>query len=158
MPYRGWAAAAYARRWWDGANPAFPRFADDDCTNFTSQCLLAGGLPMAATGGAGAGWWCNAGAWSFSWSVAHALVSYMQGAELVAVRDRASSLHTGDIIAYDFTGNGTFDHTTIVVGRDAGGEPLVAAHSQNCLDRPWPYRDSPAYTPFIRYAFLHVQS
>ena len=157
MAYRGWAAAAYARRWWDGANPDFPHFAGEDCSNFASQCLLAGGLPMQVTGERGRGWWCRDGDWSFSWSVADALYRSLTDSGTAARRDSAARLHTGDIIAYDFAGDGTFDHTAVVVGRDAAGDPLVAAHDYAAVDRPWAYTDSPAYSPAIRYGFLHIQ-
>ena len=43
--YNREAAVRYANKWWDSRNPAFPAF-DVDCTNFISQCLLAGGAPM----------------------------------------------------------------------------------------------------------------
>ena len=41
-------AVAYAHRWAYGFNPAYGNFTDmgGDCTNFLSQCLHAGGLPM----------------------------------------------------------------------------------------------------------------
>ena len=157
MAFRGWAAAAYARRWWDGVNPEFRHFAGEDCTNFTSQCLLAGGMAMAVTGNPATGWWHGAGAWSYSWAVANALHRYLTDSGAAVSRERAARLHTGDIIAYDFNGDGTFDHTAVVVGRDDAGEPLVAAHDHASVDRPWRYEDSPAHTPAIRYTFLHIQ-
>lgn len=41
-------AVAYAHRWAYGFNPVYGNFTDmgGDCTNFLSQCLHAGGLPM----------------------------------------------------------------------------------------------------------------
>ena len=39
------AAAAYADRWALGADPVYWRSAHDDCANFVSQCVAAGGLP-----------------------------------------------------------------------------------------------------------------
>ena len=45
MMYNREAAVRYANTWWDSRNPAFPSF-DVDCTNYISQCLLAGGAPM----------------------------------------------------------------------------------------------------------------
>ncbi len=38
------AAAAYADRWALSANPAYWRSRHDDCANFVSQCVAAGGL------------------------------------------------------------------------------------------------------------------
>ena len=47
------AAAAYAVAWANHRNPLFPDFSGNqggggDCTNFVSQCMLAGGWPMIA--------------------------------------------------------------------------------------------------------------
>ena len=42
--YNRQAAVQYANLWWNRRNPAFPNF-DVDCTNYISQCLLAG-APM----------------------------------------------------------------------------------------------------------------
>jgi len=40
------AAATYARRYASAPNPAFAQITGNDCTNFVSQALLAGGWPM----------------------------------------------------------------------------------------------------------------
>jgi hypothetical protein len=42
-PYNGNLAADYALKWARGNNPAYPAYSDDDCTNFASQALFAGG-------------------------------------------------------------------------------------------------------------------
>lgn len=39
----------YANLYWDRANPEYMHF-DDDCTNYVSQCIFAGGAPMNYTG------------------------------------------------------------------------------------------------------------
>jgi Putative amidase domain len=39
------AAVAYADRWALGADPAYWHSPHDDCANFVSQCVAAGGLP-----------------------------------------------------------------------------------------------------------------
>lgn len=49
----------------------------------------------------------------------------------------------GDVICYDWEGDGRFNHNTIVTAYDADGQPLVNAHTQNSLHRRWEYRDSP---------------
>lgn len=41
--YNATSAAKYARRWGESRNPKFEDFRSADCTNFVSQCLLAGG-------------------------------------------------------------------------------------------------------------------
>lgn len=53
-----------------------------DCTNFTSQCLFAGGAPMEFN--SSRPWWYKHGsavsqdAWSLCWSIAHSLYYYLR--------------------------------------------------------------------------------
>jgi hypothetical protein len=70
--------------------------------------------------------------------------------------NRPEELKLGDIICYDFEGDGRFNHTTIVTAKDADGMPLVNAHTTNSRKRYWAYTDSTAYTPNIKYIFLQV--
>ena len=65
-------------------------------------------------------------------------------------------LMLGDIICYDFEGDGRFNHNTIVTGKDEYGNPLVNAHTTNSRMRYWNYEDSTAYTPNIQYKFFHI--
>ena len=72
------------------------------------------------------------------------------------VVERASDLLLGDVICYDFEGDGRWNHTTIVVAKDENGEPLVNAHTSNSYHRYWGYEDSTAYTPQIQYKFFRI--
>jgi hypothetical protein len=151
-------AVQYAETWWNSYNPKFPKFAVD-CTNFVSQCLHAGGVPMTGYPNRSKGWWMKNGNWSYSWTVAHALRWYLSGARvgLQAVEvPSADKLVPGDVICYDFQGDGRFDHSTIVVAKDREGMPLVNAHTTNSRLRYWSYEDSSAYTPNIQYKFFHI--
>jgi hypothetical protein len=151
-------AVRYAETWWNSYNPAFPKF-KVDCTNFISQCLYAGGAPMTGYPNRAKGWWCKNNNWSYSWAVAHSFRRYLSGARVGLQAVEVSSpeqLMAGDVICYDFQGNGRFDHTTIVVAKDANGMPLVNAHTTNSRMRYWSYEDSTAYTPNIRYKFFHI--
>ena len=47
--YNGTAAANYALRYAVVANDDYPYYAKGDCTNFVSQCLVAGGMSMTGT-------------------------------------------------------------------------------------------------------------
>ena len=151
-------AARYADAWWDGTNPRFPRFSDD-CTNFVSQCLYAGGLPMWGEPDRAAGWWFQFGqspVWSYSWSTAHALYLALTTAFGARVVSDPAELRVGDVIFYDWNGEGTYHHSTIVTDFDAMGEPLVNAHTIDSYHRPWLYTDSPAWTPRTAYAWVHL--
>ena len=50
--YNREAAVSYARRWALGRNPAYMDYElwGGDCTNFISQCLRSGQIPMDYTG------------------------------------------------------------------------------------------------------------
>ncbi len=154
------AAVAYAEKWWNDYNPAFRAF-PVDCSNFVSQCLWAGSFPMVGGARRDQGWWYrgNGGprdTWSYSWAVAHSLRWYLAGSPLVQAAASAAELRLGDVISYDFTGDGRWEHSTVVTGFDASGQPLVNAHTSNSRARFWDYRDSPAYTPRIKYSFWHI--
>jgi len=159
--YNRQKAVAYADTYWDTYNPAFPHF-KDDCTNFISQCLYAGGIQMTGYGNRNKGWWIKTGAhpvWSYSWTVAHSLYLLLKSgrAPFYAKAVQApSELEIGDVICYDFNGDGRWQHNTIVVAKDWYGMPLVNAHTTNSRYRYWEYRDSTAYTPNIQYAFFHI--
>jgi hypothetical protein len=152
-------AVQYAARWWSSYNPVFRAFRDD-CTNFISQCLFAGGWPMEGTGRRDKGWWYQGPneQWSFSWAVAHSLRLYLETSGRAEQRQAARDLELGDVICYDFDGDGVYQHNVIVVGFDPDGEPLVAAHAFPAWGRPWRYTDSPAFTPRTKYLFWHIKT
>ncbi|GAE91906.1 hypothetical protein JCM21714_875 [Gracilibacillus boraciitolerans JCM 21714] len=155
------AAVQYAQTWWNDANPAYQYFEDNDCTNYISQCLRAGGAPMHGAPNRSKGWWYNASSWSYSWSVANAFRWYLSGAtsglkggeEL----SEPTQLLLGDIICYDFEGgDNKWNHTTIVVAKDDANMPLVNAHTNNSRNRYWTYEDSAAWTPNCKYLFFRI--
>lgn len=153
-------AVRYAERWWNDYNPKYRKF-ENNCTNFVSQCLRAGGAPMTGYPNRSKGWWYQNNNWSYSWSVAHAFRWYLSGAKSGLRGQEVSSpeqLMLGDVICYDFDGDGRFQHTTIVVAKDANNMPLVNAQTFNSRMRYWAYEDSTAWTPNIQYKFFHIVS
>ncbi|MFJ8531324.1 amidase domain-containing protein [Bacillus sp. NPDC094106] len=156
--YNRLEAVKYAERWWDDRNPAYRNF-PDNCTNFISQCLHAGETPMTGYPNIRKGWWQRENQWSWSWAVAHSFYWYLSGAtaglQAKAV-EKPEELILGDVIAYDFEDDGRWNHTTIVVAKDADGMPLVNAHSANSRRRYWNYEDSSKYTPQMKYKFFHI--
>lgn len=153
-------AVQYAELWWNDYNPQFLKF-DLDCTNYVSQCLYAGGAPMTGFFDRNRGFWYINNQYSYSWAVAHSLRWYLAGAKTglraKEVQD-PKSLYYGDVICYDFNGDGRFDHTTIVTGKDDNGYPLVNAHTVNSRMRYYSYEDSTAWTDKIQYKFFHILS
>ncbi|SDZ19555.1 Putative amidase domain-containing protein [Evansella caseinilytica] len=152
------AVVKYAERWWNEFNPSYRRF-ENDCTNFVSQCMKAGGAPMVGKPDRAKGWWYTGKSWSYSWTVAHALRWYLSGGKSglqASEVQRAEELMIGDIICYDFTGDDHWQHTTVVVAKDGEEQPLVNAHTANSRMRYWAYEDSTAWTPNIQYKFFHI--
>ncbi|MEK9196955.1 amidase domain-containing protein [Ureibacillus sp. 179-F W5.1 NHS] len=170
MYYNRQAAVQYARTWWNRKNPNYPAFSVD-CTNFVSQCLRAGGAPMSGAPNRGKGWWITDGwrrgsgngyysneTWSYSWSVSHSFRLYLENAKsgLTAKRVQSpSELEIGDVICYDFQGNGVIDHTTIVTSM-VNGVPYIHAHTVDSADRHYDYSNSYAYTPNTKYYFFKI--
>nr|WP_246246787.1 amidase domain-containing protein [Paenibacillus lemnae] len=161
--YHREAAAAYADQWWDSGNPEFAQF-DVDCTNYISQCLFAGKAPIHYTGKRETGWWYKGYVsgrewWSYSWAVSNSFARYLAlsgsglRGELV---ERPEQLMLGDVIVYDWDGDGSFQHSTIVTAFDAGGMPLVNAHTVSSRHRYWDYRDSYAWSENTVYRFYHI--
>jgi hypothetical protein len=163
-PYRREAAVAYAERWWNEPNLAYENF-EVNCTNYVSQCLFAGGAPMNYTGRRDSGWWYkgysnNQEAWSYSWAVANSLQHLLGRAGTYGLRADAvampESLQLGDVICYDWDGNGRIGHNTIVTAFTPEGMPLVNANTVSSRHRYWDYRDSYAWTERTRYYFYHI--
>ncbi len=161
--YEREAAVQYADKWWDSGNPEFATF-EVNCTNYISQCLFAGKAPIHYTGKRETGWWYkgyvnNREWWSYSWAVSNSFTRYLHTstsglrAELV---ERPEQLMLGDVIVYDWDGDGSFQHSTIVTAFDAGGMPLVNAHTVSSKHRYWDYRDSYAWNENTKYRFYHI--
>ncbi|MFD0590020.1 amidase domain-containing protein [Paenibacillus sp. GCM10027627] len=162
--YRRDLAAAYADRWWNEGNSAYELF-DVNCTNYVSQCIFAGNAPMNYTGKRGSGWWYKGRSkgqewWSYSWAVSHALNQYLSAARKSGLKavtvQSADELQLGDVITYDWNGDGRFEHSTIVTAFDSSGQPLVNANTVASRHRYWDYRDSYAWTRNTRYRFFHI--
>ena len=64
-------------------------------------------------------------------------------------------LSIGDIIFYDFNGDGKFQHSTIIVEKN-GETILVNAHSPDSYHRLYSYEDSAVYTPNVKYSYIKI--
>jgi hypothetical protein len=50
--YNPLKAIQYANQWWNKRNPKFQSYGFNDCANYVSQCLIAGGLSLSASSSA----------------------------------------------------------------------------------------------------------
>lgn len=102
-----------------------------DCTNYASQCLYAGGLiETSGWGRVTKGKSVNDVKGGVTWVQAASLYPYLKdlGYHTENVKSDLSNIHLGDIVFFDFDGNGTGDHATICTNV-ANGKPKYSAHS-----------------------------
>lgn len=136
------AAVEYARKWAFSRNPAYANFnaLGGDCTNFASQCLFAGVSVMNYT--PEIGWFyrslhSRAAAWTGVEFFHRFLVDNKQGVGYgggpFAEETSLDKLEIGDFVQLGRE-TGDFYHTPIVVGF-SGGEPLLAAHTNDGFNR-----------------------
>jgi len=111
------------------------------------------------------GWWYKGRSggqelWSYSWSVSNALEAYLAAPRSAGMRatlvEHPWELQLGDVIAYDWDGDGRYQHSTVVTAFDRQGMPLVNANTVSSRHRYWDYRDSYAWTDRTRYRFFHI--
>ncbi|MEU1596355.1 amidase domain-containing protein [Streptomyces sp. NPDC005708] len=134
------AMAAYAQKYWNDYNPAYPDFngqgAGGDCTNFVSQSLKAGG-------------WKHVPGYTYDWHKWFGTAD-IQSDSFVGVNEfswfalsskRVTSLanvyqmDVGDVLQMDFNKDGSKDHSMIVTYRSPQGVPYVTYHSTNTYNR-----------------------
>jgi hypothetical protein len=162
--YNRGAAVGYAYRYALKPNPAFRYFplanTGGDCSNFLSQCLSAGGIPMNSQ------WWYKKGnpsttnddTWSQTWTIAHSLYWYLKsnaqsgayGPKGFETTDK-QSLQSGDFVYFE-DNRGIMFHSAIITSI-SGTQILVAQHSYEALNIP--YQNS---WPASKIHFLKITS
>lgn len=146
VPYQRRRAVEYARRWALSRNPLFVDFSGlgGNCTNFVSQCILAGCGVMNFT--PTFGWYYRTEAdRAPAWSGVDELYDFLignpdfrmanNGAGPYATDARdARQIMIGDVIQLANM-DGEFYHTLIISDITAN-EIFVCAHTNDALDRP----------------------
>jgi hypothetical protein len=141
--YSGSDASDYARKWALKTNPAYPRDGND-CTNFVSQAVLAGG--WTTVGGScddrksdSAWWYGDSQCWypyvhrSYTWGGAQNFYNFVNGSGRAAAAAKVSDLDVGDVLQVAHSGH--VGHSTIVTGKTAANL-LVSYHTNDTLDSP----------------------
>lgn len=156
--YNRRAAAAYAHRWAYFRNPNFLDFSDlgGDCTNFASQCLLAGGAVMNYT--PTYGWYyIDSDNRTASWTGVQYLYNFLtenEGVGPYAADTDILFMRPGDLVQLDL-GGGRFEHTPIITEIrslvPAVNSIYVAAHSRDSDCRPL------SSYKIERARFLHIE-
>lgn len=143
--YSGYAARNYAYDWYNDRNNAdYGYYADyyncadcwNDCTNFVSQALQAGGKtemkdPVYTTDRFN--WYYSDFKPSHSWGGAHNFYSHWKN--WASLASSSSDLSVGDAVNADFGGDGHIDHTALVT-YISGGNRYVTQHTADKKNAP----------------------
>lgn len=151
------AVAVYADQWvYSGAssstsgvweqyyNPAYYNFnsVGGDCANYTSQAILAGGMPQVyGTPYGQDGWYYTASNnRSGTWTMASYLRTWMANNRGVLVDSpSAADIYKGSPVFYDWYNDGSWDHATICVGTNSAGTPIIDSHNNDKYHVNWNY-------------------
>lgn len=140
VQYDGLAAAAYEDQYWQSPNRVWPDYGKDDCTNFLSQAMHAGGMAFVGYGLVNQPyryWWAatnaQGGAANLDWKVTDDLWWYLRNyatgiatyvgswpasaGSPVVHPYTPNAVTTGDPIFYDWTSDGSRDHASMEVGQ-----------------------------------------
>jgi hypothetical protein len=131
-------AVLYARKYALVRNPLFFSFAGigGNCTNFVSQCVLAGSCVMNYT--PIYGWYyLSTNRRSASWTGVEFFYNFMienVGVGPFGIEDTLERAEVGDIIQLQ-NEDGIFYHT-IIISEIRNGEIYICANSNDALDKP----------------------
>lgn len=137
---------------------------DQDCTNFVSQSLRAGGFVRRNLNSSKTSqwsWWYNhygLDSWSNSWSVAHYNYRFHINTKRGAVVDREWKTSVGDTLYADWTNNGYQDHVMIITGSDPETGKRVSGHTSNRrnVDMTWWMTKGRESEPNVDYDYMHL--
>lgn len=138
--YSRTTARDYAYEWWNGRNNSKYGYYSNyyncydcwnDCTNFVSQSLVAGGMVTWSTLSGDHNWFYSNNKPSHSWGGAHNFYNHWRNRANLAPND--TDLTVGDAVNADFSNDGHIDHTALVTSSDWTG-PLVTQHTSDKKD------------------------
>lgn len=156
MNYDRLSAVQYAHKWAYKRNPKYFDFSNfgGDCTNFISQCLLAGGAKMNYKDTFG--WYYkSADDRTPSWSGVEFFYNFLinnKAAGPYAGEVDISTIDPGDVVQLSFM-PGKFSHTLMVVKTTAVNKlnnVLIATHTNDSDNRPLSSYD------VVKYRFLKI--
>lgn len=122
-------AVRYAKNYWSSGNTQYCDYSGGggDCTNFLSQCLNSGGWTQSNDWRSKLKMDCPScknwfpscitqDCYTCNWTVANEFFNYLLSSDRVESSSfPVNSMSEGDIIQFDFNGDGYIDHSSIVV-------------------------------------------
>lgn len=125
LGYNAETSVNYAKLWANGRNPDYTDYHSNDCANFVSQCIYAGGIPTSSQ------WKPD----SVAWINVIKFYDYMLGKTYISSNISSDNAKKGDIIEFYENNSSTWSHAAILTGYDSSGW-LYSGHSNNRLN--WP--------------------
>lgn len=128
----------YANQYWYYPNSSYRTYSND-CTNFISQIMYAGGWQYAGTSLAQEdsrrwdyGWytWTT----SYTWAGTQNWYQFATGSGRTYILPYASDLLVSDVLQMDFDKNSNINHTMIVT-QTTGSEKYLTYHSGSAHDK-----------------------
>lgn len=138
-------ASFYAQKYALNYNKSYKDFNNNggDCTNYISQCLHAGGIPLSN----------NWSPYKNSWIRVKDLYYYLINTKIGIDADLNSSYSIGDIIQFFSNEKGFFSHSGIITKINSYGEYFYCCHSLDKLNFPL----SEIYPLFYdKYRIIHI--
>jgi len=149
------ATVNYALKYWGsgptdnrGYNTAYRTFTND-CTNFISQSVAAGGWTAVT------GWYQSDDAWwyisspmlfapgqSYTWAGAQNWSKFISRRGRGYTVSSIGELALGDILQIDFQNDGHMDHSMVVTSKDSRGKIYLTYHTSNYKNREFGEIDS----------------
>ena len=135
------SAKAYAESWYNGRNPAFNSYTND-CTNFVSQILFAGGMKMDGS------WYSNYNGTSNSWKLVVDLYNYWSPKKQTHSSWSKTTIiqqsKAGDVIQFRKTDGTRYSHAMFVYEK-SNGTIYLSGHTNDYLKRNFKNIDATAY-------------
>jgi hypothetical protein len=138
--YNATAAVNYALTYVFNYNSSYRVYSSNDCTNFTSQAMQAGGWPFDETGGRTepTTWYYGSFDFttSYSWAAAHNFYLFFNQSGRGFMASYFSDLIKGDMVQADWgpTPDGNISHS-MIVDDVINGVAFVTYHSTNTKHR-----------------------
>jgi hypothetical protein len=139
--YSPTAAVNYAYTYWSTYNSSYRTY-PNDCTNFISQAVKAGGWPYDESGSRTASdtWYYGSfstATTSYSWAGAHNWHGFTNQSGRAFIATYFSDMLKGDVLQADFgpTPDGNISHTMMVTSKNTAGTIFLTYHSNNTRDK-----------------------
>ena len=128
------AMASYATTWATSRNPSYRQFSND-CTNFISQAMSAGGWTMVPGFYQNNNvWWYNLLNQSYTWAGAENWYWFARGSGRTLHLSNVWQMELADVLQMDFDRNSNINHTMIVTSVTPS-ERYLSYHTNDTLNR-----------------------